>query len=336
MNSLTYSHGPQHSKLAAMLLAGSLFILSPLGVMAQDIGWSPGSMTFPSTVIGTTATQTLTLTNLDVALPLDVNSIEWTYNEPGEVTWIPSFAFIADRSVPTMLLPGESMTIDISFRAEGLSFKAANLRITNTSGNSPSLNYFIVGDGVYSDVCYPLGNCFGTCTDLGNDINNCGSCSNVCEVPINGSAVCGVGLCGFVCDEGYEPVGDSCESIVAKTPKELMDALMAFAIQSVESGALVGLGPTGKDQAGEARLNAFIFYLEQAQQRIDTGTPEMLVAACGFLNNNQLKSDGGWPFVMPPDFVAGEAAAEVNERIIELIVAIEGCELRQAPTRPQR
>jgi len=335
MNSLVSYFGSKHNDIAAVFLSGSLLIASPLSVMAQDIGWAPVSMTFPSTVIGNTATQTVTLTNLDLKVPLAVNSIRWTYNEPGEVTWNPSFAFIADRSVPAELMPGESMTIDITFTAETLTFKAANLLITNTSGNIPSVNYYVTGNGVDSDLCYPLSNCSGVCVDLKNDINSCGSCYNVCDVPLNGAAVCGAGVCDFICDEGYEKVGDGCEAIIAKTPKELMDELIMFVIQSVESGALVGLGPTGHDQAGEHRLKGFIFNLEQAQTRIDTGTPEMLKAACGFLNVDQLHSDGGWPFVMPPDFVAGEAASEVNARIIEVIGAIEGCELMEAPTRPQ-
>jgi len=336
MNSLVSYFGSKYNSIAAVFLSGSLLIASPLSVMAQDIGWSPEIMTFPSTVIGTTATQTVTLTNLDDKLPSGVTSIEWTYNEPGELSLNPSFAFIADRPVPAELMPGESMTIDISFTPETPTIKAANLLITNTSGNSPSLNYFITGDGVDSDLCYPLSNCSGVCVDLKNDINSCGSCDNVCDVPLNGAAVCGAGVCDFICDEGYEQVGDGCEAIVAKTTKELMDELMAFVSQSVESGALVGLGPTGHDQAGEDRLKGFIFNLEQAQTRIDTGTPEMLKAACGFLNRDQLQSDGGWPFVMPPDFVAGEAASEVNGRIIEVIGAIEGCELMQAPIRPQQ
>lgn len=210
MNHIISYHRWQRSSLAAILLAGFLLLISPLSAVAQDIGWSPVDMFFDSTVIGTTATQTLTLTNEDAAMPMSVDEIVWTYNDPGEVTGLPSFQFTADRPVPAELLPGESMEIDITFTAESWSFKMANLLITNSSLNAPSLNYFVMGEGIGSDICSPLADCNGVCTDASSDVNNCGACDNVCETTANAITFCESYTCGFVCNIGYEPVGNLC------------------------------------------------------------------------------------------------------------------------------
>ena len=148
MNSFISYSKALGSRFVAIFLSGFLFFILPSNTVAQDIGWSPTSMFFDTTVIGTKATQTLTLTNLDAALTMSVDSIVWTYNEPGEVTWTDSYQFVADRAVPATLAPGESMDINISFTPEGWSFKSANLLITNSSDNAPSLNYWVMGDGV--------------------------------------------------------------------------------------------------------------------------------------------------------------------------------------------
>lgn len=322
------------SKMAAVFLSGFLLFMLPFSAAAQSIGWDPENMFFDETVIGTTATQTLTLTNLDAVGPLTVGSIEWTYNEPGEVTWTPSFVFVADGPVPAELLPGESMEIDITFRAESWSFKAANMLITNDSGNAPSLNYYVMGDGVEGDPCAPLTTCNGVCTDVSSDVNNCGSCDNVCNVPTNGTAVCEGGSCGFVCDEGYEPVGDGCQSIVVQTPVEMLESLVAFVGESVADGTLVGLGPkgTGDHKSAAHRLKLFTRMLDDALYKLTSEADE--AATCAKLNFAQLRSDGGYPFRLPIDFIAGEATIEVYERIIAVMTALESCEIREALTRP--
>ncbi len=148
MNSFISYSAVLRFRIAVIILSGFFLFILPSSAAAQDIGWSPTSMFFDSTVIGTKATQTLTLTNLDAALTMSVNSIVWTYNEPGEVTGTDSYQFVADRVVPATLAPGESMDINISFTPEGWSFKSANLLITNSSNNASSLNYWVMGDGV--------------------------------------------------------------------------------------------------------------------------------------------------------------------------------------------
>ena len=358
------------TKTTTILLAGLLLGISAMSATAQDISWTPESMTFPDTPIGTTATQTLTITNEGEALPIAIDNIRWTWNQAGEITLTWQFAFVADGHIPTILLPGESIDIDILFTPEvAFTFASANLLITNSSSNAASLNYWVDGTGSEDDPCDPLSSCAGICIDLQNDLNNCGSCDyvcpvpsvglavcnagvcgyvcdasinlssdpqncgscdNICDTPMHGTAFCEDGNCGFVCDEGYEPVGDGCQAIVAQTPEELMDALLAFVLESRDTGALIGLGPSGRNQAGEAKLKVFVKNIEKANENFDKGTQVGLTQACGFLNFSQLRSDGGWPFVMPPDFVAGEAASEVYDRIIELMAAMDCFE----PTPP--
>lgn len=374
MNISTFCGKAFSAKTTTILLAGLLLGISPMSATAQSISWDPHGMTFPDTPIGETRTLTLVIFNEDSALHVSIDQIEWTWNQPGEITLAPQFAFVADRPMPTSLLPGEEMAIDILFTPEtAFSIASANLLITNTSTNASPLEYWVDGMGSEVGSCDPLSSCAGICIDLQNDLNNCGSCGNVCPVPSVGLAVCNAGVCGyvcdesidlssdpqncgscdnvcdtpmhstsfcedgscgFVCDEGYEPVGDGCQASVTQTPEELMDALLAFVLESSDTGALLGLGPSGRNQAGEAKLNVFVMNIEKANELFDLGTPAGMTRACGFLNFSQLRSDGGWPFIMPPDLVAGEATSEVYDRIIELMGLIEGCEPTEAPTRP--
>ena len=347
----------------------AVFVLGATpGALGQTLEWSPESMFLDNVTVGTTAWGTLTLT-ASVA-PVTVSSIEWTYNQPGTFSGIPLFGFEADRSVPATMLPGESMEIYISFTPEeAFSFASANLRVTNNSANAGILDYFVEGSGAEPSSCFPLASCGGICTDLENDLlncgtcgnvcptpsvglaacnagvcgficdesidlssdpENCGSCGNVCDAPMHGTAFCEDGGCGFVCDEGYEIVGDTCEAIVVKTPEEIVDDLVQFVTEARDSGGLVGLGPSGKDQQAEKLLDVFIKHLVRAQLFIDNG---LLAEACGRLNWDHLRSDGGWPFVMPPDMVAGEDASETHDRIVELMDLI-GCEISEAPERP--
>ena len=124
--------------LSTFLFVGLLLFFSFSSALAQDMHWSPETMNFPDVPYGTTETQTLTLTNADSLVPLAINSLEWTfmmyYDPLGE--HLPAFSFAADRSVPAELLPGESMTIDITFSPidDGMmSFVSAMMLIENTS-----------------------------------------------------------------------------------------------------------------------------------------------------------------------------------------------------------
>lgn len=51
--------------------------------------------------------------------------------------------------------------------------------------------------------------CGSTCYDTLNDPNHCGGCA-ACPPVVNGTATCGVGRCGFLCNVGYVTTGAGC------------------------------------------------------------------------------------------------------------------------------
>lgn len=59
--------------------------------------------------------------------------------------------------------------------------------------------------------------CGGECTDTATDPEHCGSCTNSCSAPENGTATCAGGTCGFDCDEGYARVLGEC--VVREAPR---------------------------------------------------------------------------------------------------------------------
>ena len=76
--------------------------------------------------------------------------------------------------------------------------------------------------------------------------------------------------------------------------------------------------------------------LLSARELIFTGVYEN---ACGQLRAAYLKSDGGYPFIMPPDFVAGEATAGLSAHIVAVIEELdgllpEGCPVPEPTARP--
>ena len=325
-------------RLGAVLMTGFLLFVLPLNSMAQDISWDPLSMVFPDVVVSTTASQTLTLTNEDAALPVSIDGIEWTWNQIGINSLLPQYDFETDRPIPTSLLPGESMAIAIMFTPdEAFSFANANLLITNTSANASPLNYWVDGSGAEGDACAPLISCDGSCVQ--EDLNNCGACGVVCTAPENASdAACESSTCVFTCNEGYELVGDACLPIIVDPPdqtlEEMMIDLMTYVHQSLNNGTLQGLGP-GK--SADHKLDVFLGWLVLTDDFINninpyTGEPEPdLVSACDRLDRIQLRCDGGWPFYS--DFVAGESASAVRGKVLDIMGAIEGCEASPAPTR---
>jgi hypothetical protein len=53
----------------------------------------------------------------------------------------------------------------------------------------------------------PLTLCAGGCFDTNSDPAHCGSCSNACEAPSNGHAICMQGSCKISCENGYAACG---------------------------------------------------------------------------------------------------------------------------------
>ena len=52
--------------------------------------------------------------------------------------------------------------------------------------------------------------CTGVCVDKTTSIANCGACGNSCVSPVNGTATCVSGTCGFTCNSGFTTCGASC------------------------------------------------------------------------------------------------------------------------------
>lgn len=98
-------------------------------------------------------------------------------------------------------------------------------------------------------------------------------------------------------------------------PSEMIEDLIDFFDASVADGSLYGLGP---GNSAPHRLNALRNMLLAAGDMIDAGEYER---ACAQLASAWAKTDG---LPRPPDFVGGEAAAELAGMIEELMGAI-GC-----------
>ncbi|HUW18724.1 MAG TPA: choice-of-anchor D domain-containing protein [Sedimentisphaerales bacterium] len=100
------------------------------------------------------------------------------------------------------------------------------------------------------------------------------------------------------------------------TPSEQIAETIDFFDDSAAEGTLVGDGP---GQSGENRMNALKNMIEAVQVLIDGGS---FRAACGQLSAVYAKTDG---MPKPPDFVTGDAAAELASKIEELMTSL-GCE----------
>jgi len=95
--------------------------------------------------------------------------------------------------------------------------------------------------------------------------------------------------------------------------------ILSFIEESVADGILTGSGP-GK--SAEGRLGALINMIEAAGDLIDANDPNLLADICTQLQDAYNRTDGNDP---PPDFVTGQATAELAQRIEDLMVSL-GCE----------
>ena len=102
-------------------------------------------------------------------------------------------------------------------------------------------------------------------------------------------------------------------AFVPPTPKGLLEQLLSFIASSVEAGTLVGRGPGG---SAPKRLNAFVNKVESACDSIE----EEPGLAYLQLLDAYAHADGN---AKPPDFVTGEATAELAERLLEVIAALD-------------
>jgi hypothetical protein len=131
--------------LAFLLLAGP----PTMAVAAVTMTWDPLFVDFGIVPIGTTATQHLTLGNAaDSTEDLTIHSLEFTFNQ--------GFTFTGSVAVPALavpakfvLAPGESLDVELTFTPNDFSFFMADLLITNTSDNAPSLIVSPLGQGAF-------------------------------------------------------------------------------------------------------------------------------------------------------------------------------------------
>jgi len=120
---------------------------------------------------------------------------------------------------------------------------------------------------------------------------------------------------------------DPCEPVVlvalsgtsvggSATPMEQIDGILDSVETSIADGSLVGSGP-GKSAKG--RLKALVNMLKHARNLIEA---ESFEEACQQLQSAYAHTDGQ---NRPPDFVAGDAAADLAAQIQELIETL-GCD----------
>jgi hypothetical protein len=98
-------------------------------------------------------------------------------------------------------------------------------------------------------------------------------------------------------------------------PEEQITSILDFISESVESGSLEG---SGNGNSAGNRLNALINMIEAAGDLIEAGNID---GACGKLMAIYKKCDG---LARPPDFVEGEARAELAQMIFNLMASL-GC-----------
>ncbi len=64
-------------------------------------------------------------------------------------------------------------------------------------------------------------NCSGSCLRTQTDVMNCGACGNACPAPMNATATCAAGACGFTCAEGFADCdmnpANGCEAALSTT-----------------------------------------------------------------------------------------------------------------------
>lgn len=296
------------TKLVLGALLACAITVVPLRADAAQLSWSPQWVDFGMVPIGSTAYQTFTLTNEDAVDPIAVSGIEFTFNQGGAFTW--------SAAVPTEIPPGGSLDVELSFTPNDWSFAMADMWVYNNSDNaSPGLYMQLLGEGSFGDPCPGLTNCGGLCVDTQNDVNNCGGCWMACTAPENGAATCEAGGCGFVCDEGYEAVGDECVLIVVESdPLAMIGDIIDFFEASRADGTLVGLGPGA---SGEHRADAMGAMLEEAEALI---AAEDWDEACGQVRAVYARTDNSFP---PPDFVAGENTYALAEMLWDLGVEMD-------------
>lgn len=307
---------PSEIRKGLLVLSLILILLAfPVSAISAVLTWEPLTMPIIQVPIGGTGYQVLTLTNTDAVDPISIDSVEFTYNQQG------AYEFTTSISVPGDLLAGQSMDVIFSFSPtiDIISFASADIIVTNSSENAPSLYYSVIGEAIASDPCSPDIFCGGLCVDTQTDVDHCGGCNNECPPVDNGIVFCASGICNFECDEGYEPDSGECVPIgITGTLLERIQYIIEFYNDSRASGSIIGLGP---GLSGEQRADVLGDWLVLAETMFSGIQSEISEFDCSFLNQIHLRTDS---MDSPPDFVAGENTGELDELIVNLLLEM-GC-----------
>jgi hypothetical protein len=108
------------------------------GVIEPSLASSPSSVSFPTTSVGDTSTETVTLTNTGAigAGPLDITGVTVAGTDAGD--------FAVTFAAPVTLALGESTTVDVDFTPTATGSRAATLEVAHTGGN-PTLSIPLSG-----------------------------------------------------------------------------------------------------------------------------------------------------------------------------------------------
>ena len=141
-------------------------------------------------------------------LPITVTKVSWTANQPGAGTCAPDVFRITNGTVFEDISIGTGMT-QYDTADHVLAFPGGSeVKIVVLQGSnyntacSPPMNVTVsvryrLGVSTDTTSCPPnLTLTNGSCVDLQNDPQNCGSAGKVCTVPANGYAACSTGQCG--------------------------------------------------------------------------------------------------------------------------------------------
>jgi hypothetical protein len=114
--------------------------------------------------------------------------------------------------------------------------------------------------------CLPGAACCGNtvCADLNTDVNNCGSCGNVCTPPANARPICTDGGCDYVCNPGYVDVNGTCYKV--GTCSQPVECFNQVGFCGGSSDPMCICLPTAEGTTDCAQLRGFCFNCTSSAQ----------------------------------------------------------------------
>jgi len=229
-----------------MIMFFMLWLSAPAQAYADTLEVLPTDHDFGDVEVGTKVTTIISMTNINGS---DVEVYGLGFQAGGSADFI-----LADSPpVPFIVVPGETVEVEVTFTPSAAGYVTAVLEIESTDSLTPVHEVFLGGVGV--------------------------------EV---------------------------------QPPSWSIQDILDFFDASVKAGTLDGRGQ--RDRVKRARLRAFRFLLVGAGTLIEGG---YMGWACFTLERAYLRSDG--LLYRPPDFVVGDARAELNGMIGQLMADM-GCE----------